>query len=95
MNHKLPPLGDSLGYPSRRRDTAEACRGKAKDNLLLMANMPSGRHRELLERSAAAWSVRAEQLQREDERAALEASNQIPNMFDVRRCGQRVRQSRF
>ena len=84
MNHKLPPLGDSLGYPSWRRDTAEACRGKAKDNLLLMAKMPSGRHRELLKRSAAAWSVRAEQLQREDERAALEASNSDPETEYVR-----------
>jgi hypothetical protein len=71
-SHKVSPSGAQLGHPSRRRDTAEACRDKAKDNLFLALRMPSGRQRLLLERSAAAWATRAAQLQREDTRVAVE-----------------------
>ena len=66
----VPSLGAQLGHPSRRRDTAEACRGKAKENLILAVSMPSGRQRALFERSAAAWAMRAEQLQRQETRLA-------------------------
>ena len=72
MSYRTPLLGASLGHPSRRRDTAEACREKVKDNLLLAVTVASGRQRELLERSAAAWSMRADQLQRQENRATLE-----------------------
>ena len=65
-SRKGSPSGAQLGHPSQRRDTPAACRDKAKDNLFLALNMPSGRQRLLLERSAAAWATRAARLQRED-----------------------------
>ena len=60
---RVAPTGALLGHPSRRRDTADACRDR----------MASGTKRDLLERSAAAWSMRAEQLERQEARLALEA----------------------
>lgn len=71
---KVPPLGSELGHPSRKRDTSVACREKAKDNLMQAVHMPPGTHRSLLESSAAAWSTRAEQLQRREARVGLESS---------------------
>jgi len=71
-SRKGSPSGAQLGHPSQRRDTPAACRDKAKDNLFFALNMPSGRQRLLLERSAAAWATRAARLQREDARVAAE-----------------------
>jgi hypothetical protein len=71
-NSIKPPLGSELGYPSRKRDTSAACRDKAAENLMQAVRMAPGHHRSLLERSAAAWSMRAAQLQRDENRAALE-----------------------
>ena len=59
---KLAALPVVLGFISHKRDTAEACREKATSNLALAINMPNGNERLVLERSAAAWSMRAEQL---------------------------------
>ena len=68
-----PPIGPELGHPICRRDTATACRDKAKDNLMQAVHMPLGKYRSLLECSAAAWSMRAEQLQRQEDRVAAES----------------------
>ena len=65
-----PPIGPELGHPIRKRDTSTACHDKAKENLMQAVHMPLGKHRSLLECSAAAWSMRAEQLQRQEDRVA-------------------------
>ena len=70
-----PPIGPELGHPIRKRDTSTACHDKAKENLMQALHMPLGKHRSLLECSAAAWSMRAGQLQRQEDRVAAELSS--------------------
>jgi hypothetical protein len=45
-----------------RRDTAEGCRDRAKADLLEAVTMATAHSRQMLERSAARWSARAELL---------------------------------
>jgi hypothetical protein len=71
-NSTNSPLGSELGYPTRKRDTAAACRDKARDNLMQARHLRLGKHRTLLQQSAAAWSVRADQRERQEVRATLD-----------------------
>lgn len=48
----------------KREDTAEGCRGLAKDDQLRAAAADSSHMRRTLERSAAAWTGRAKLLER-------------------------------
>ena len=47
-----------------RRDTAEGCRDRATADLLEAVTMATAHSRQMLERSAASWSKRAELLHR-------------------------------
>jgi hypothetical protein len=47
-----------------RRDTAEGCRDRATADLLQAVSMATAHGRQMLERSAASWSARAELLLR-------------------------------
>ena len=49
---------------------SNSCRDEARTSLLRAVEMPIGRDRSLLECRAAAWSMRADQLQRQEERSA-------------------------
>jgi hypothetical protein len=49
-------------------DSAESCRAKANALLQAAIDKPLGEERALLERSAAAWSMRADQLYRSEAR---------------------------
>lgn len=87
MNHfpeKLIPLSPHAGHASRQRNTAEACREKAVANLAVAVGMPSGEKRALLERSAAAWSMLAEQLQRQESRLAAQLPTRDSEVDHVR-----------
>jgi len=53
-----------------RRKSATACREKAVENLALAVGMQAGEERSILERTAAAWSMRAVQLERHEARLA-------------------------
>jgi hypothetical protein len=46
-----------------RRDTAEGCRERATADLLQAVTMATAHSRQMFERSAASWSMRAELLQ--------------------------------
>jgi len=46
-----------------RRDTSEACRERASEDLLRSVTMLTANERLILERSAASWGVRAEMLE--------------------------------
>ena len=48
----------------QRRDTAEGCRERATADLLQVVTMATAHSRQMLERSAASWSARAELLER-------------------------------
>jgi hypothetical protein len=50
----------------QRRDTAEGCRDRAAADLLAAVTMTTAHSRHVLEVSAAAWTVRAELLQRSE-----------------------------
>src|SRR4051794_5292355 len=60
------PFGQTRFKP----DTAAGCREKATANLAQAVSLHTGHERTLLERSAAAWSMRAEQLQRQESKFA-------------------------
>jgi hypothetical protein len=47
-----------------RRDTAEGCRDRATADLLEAVTMATSHSRQMLERSAASWNMRAELLLR-------------------------------
>ena len=47
-----------------RRDTAQGCRDRATADLLQAVAMITAHSRQMLERSAASWTARAEMLQR-------------------------------
>lgn len=47
-----------------RRDTAEGCRDRASADLLAAVAMTTAHSRDMLETSAAAWTARAELMQR-------------------------------
>jgi hypothetical protein len=51
-----------------RRDTAGGCRDRATADLLEAVTMATAHSRQMLERSAASWTKRAELLQRMDAR---------------------------
>ncbi len=55
----------------QRRDTAEGCRDRATAFLLESVTMVSGHNRRTLEKTAAAWTTRAELLQRLEERVEI------------------------
>jgi len=55
-----------------KNNTAEYCRAKAQALVQTAIETPMGIERSLLERSAAAWSMRAEQLHRGELRLAAE-----------------------
>lgn len=66
-------LREMTGYPEpggHSRKSAESCRDKAQALIQSAIGKPAGNERSLLERSAAAWSMRAEQLQRSETRKA-------------------------
>lgn len=71
-SHLTVPLSEPLAQGSAKRDSAKACRDKAVENLALAVSMPTGAERALLERTAAAWSMRAVQLERPEARLAAE-----------------------
>jgi hypothetical protein len=48
----------------QRRDTAEGCRDRATADLLEAVTMATAHSRQMLERSAASWTARADLLQR-------------------------------
>jgi hypothetical protein len=47
----------------RRRDTSEACRERAAEDLLKSVTMLTANERLILERSAASWGMRAQLLE--------------------------------
>lgn len=49
-------------FSKERRDTAEGCRERAAADLLKAATMGTEHGRQMLERSASSWSLRAEAL---------------------------------
>ena len=53
-----------------RKDTSEACRERASEDLLKSVTMLTANERLILERSAANWGVRAEMLERVERSAA-------------------------
>ena len=54
-------------------ETAEYCRAKAHDLVQAALDRATGNERSLLERNAAAWAMRADQLQRSERRLAAPA----------------------
>jgi hypothetical protein len=83
---RLPDTKQLLGTgPGRRkRDTAEECHHKAKENLLAAGQMSAGNERTLLERSAAAWSLRAEKLEQDRTRFLARLLRPDPEAEHVR-----------
>src|SRR5678816_284398 len=78
------------GHPaceSPRTDTAEYCRAKAHDLVHTAIQKALGEERALLERSAAAWSMRAEQLHRSEARLAAEQPQSGSGLEHVRLRG--------
>jgi hypothetical protein len=53
-----------------RKDTSEACRERASEDLLKSVTMMTANERLILERSSASWSVRAELLEGVERSAA-------------------------
>jgi hypothetical protein len=53
-----------------RRDTSEACRERASEDLLKSVTMMTANERLILDRSSASWSVRAELLEGVERSAA-------------------------
>lgn len=78
------PLSEPLGQGSAKRDSAKACRDKAVENLALAVSMRTGGERTLLERAAAAWSMRAVQLERREARLAAELAEPRSEVDHVR-----------
>lgn len=76
------PRGTRRG--NRNRQTSVDCHEKARLNLMQAVYMPPGNQRSLLECSAAAWSMRAEQLQRQEARLAARVSSAEAEAEDVR-----------
>jgi hypothetical protein len=56
-----------------RGETAEYCRAKAHDLVQAALDRATGNERSLMERNAAAWAMRADQLQRSERRLAAPA----------------------
>jgi hypothetical protein len=54
-------------------ETAEYCRAKAHDLVQAALDRATGNERSLMERNAAAWAMRADQLQRSERRLAAPA----------------------
>ena len=61
-----------LGQANPQRRTSEACRAKSVENLALAVGMRTSAKRTLLERAAAAWSMHAVRLQRQETRLAAQ-----------------------
>ncbi|MFL6850366.1 MAG: hypothetical protein ACJ8EH_05860 [Sphingomicrobium sp.] len=68
-----------------KRITATACREKAVENLALAVGMQAGDERIVLERTAAAWSMRAVQLGRHEARLAQELQQEVLDVDHVLR----------
>ena len=87
MNQKLNKSIDPAAHAdvcTGDGDTAEYCRAKAHDLVQAAINRPPGDERLLLERSAAAWSMRAEQLNRRETRLTPPPAGPGPEVDDVR-----------
>ena len=67
---KNPRKAAGPGRSSHENDDAAHCRAKAQALVQTAIDTPMGIERSLIERSAAAWSMRAEQLQRSEMRLA-------------------------
>ena len=65
-----PRVPSELRILSHESVNSNSCRDEARTSLLRAVEMPIGRDRSLLECRAAAWSMRADQLQRQEERSA-------------------------
>ena len=74
MRPKSIPTPGETRRGNRNRQTSVDCHEKARLNLVQAVDMPPGNQRSLLECSAAAWSMRAEQLQRQEARLAARVS---------------------
>jgi hypothetical protein len=70
--NKLPKPSAQRARISREGDDADYCRAKAHDLIEAAIDKPIGNERALLERSAAGWAMRAEQLHRSDARLFAE-----------------------
>jgi len=62
MTDPTPPSSDPRTKDSR--DTAEGCRDRASADLAQAGTMNTANGRQVLEKSAASWTTRAELLQR-------------------------------
>lgn len=70
-------LKSSLGPLTKdRRDTAEGCHDRARDDLLRSVTMVSVNARKMLENSAASWAIRAELLKRFE--SSISANGDLP-----------------
>ena len=75
MKLKAETRGDSPAptASSLKGDSSGNCRAKAHEFFQAAMKKPPGEERALLERSAAAWSMRADQLRRGETRCCDEA----------------------
>jgi hypothetical protein len=64
-----------------RRDTAEGCRDRATADLLQALTMNTANGRQVLEKSAASWTMRAEILQRIE--SGTEARDRAPELTSL------------
>jgi len=81
---KTPRRPDQRG---QRNDTAAHCHAKAQSLVHAAINTPMGIERSLLERSAAAWSMRAEQLSRAETRLVAKLPDPGSTVDDLRLAG--------
>jgi hypothetical protein len=66
MSRFIPSFDDPITVSRKtraRKDTSEACRERASEDLLKSVTMFTANERLILERSAASWGVRAEMLE--------------------------------
>jgi hypothetical protein len=70
--HKVQEPSAATKQVAVARESAENCRAKAHDLVRTAIEKPFGEERSLLERSAAAWSMRADLLQRQEIRLTAE-----------------------
>lgn len=73
--HKVQEPSAETKQVAVARESAENCRAKAHDLVRTAIDKPFGEVRSLLERSAAAWSMRADLLQRQEIRLTAELPN--------------------
>lgn len=73
-----------LVQPNPPRNTASACRQKAAENRALARTVQAGSHRTLLQLTAAAWSVHADRLERQEARVHIETRGTSSENANVR-----------